>query len=84
MKDWLHLAFQPSIVKRALTYAIIVGAVLISINHGDAILHGEITRARLLKMGLTVLVPYIVSTLSSVGSIREQLRSSKPPPNRAT
>ncbi|MFQ5491698.1 MAG: nitrate/nitrite transporter NrtS [Phycisphaerae bacterium] len=68
--SWHHLATQPSIVKRACAYAVIVGALLIAINHGDAILHGDVTGTRLLKMGLTVLVPYAVSTLSSVGALR--------------
>ena len=67
---WLTLATQPSVVRRALAYALIVGAVLIGINHGDAILAGEVDPTRALKMGLTVLVPYAVSTLSSVGAMR--------------
>ena len=71
-KDWLRLALQPSVVTRALKYAVVVGLVLITINHGDALLRGQITRARLLKMALTVLVPYVVSTLSSVGALRER------------
>lgn len=70
MVGWLQLAFCRSIVRRALAYAVIVGAVLISINHGDAILRGDFDATRWLKMGLTVLVPYCVSTLSSVGAIR--------------
>lgn len=53
-------------------YAIIVGAILITINHGDAILRGEIDTTRTLKMLLTVIVPYVVSTLSSVGALRSQ------------
>ena len=72
MKDWLHLAFQRSVVKRALTYAVVVGAILITINHGDALLKGELTRDRWFKMALTILVPYTVSTLSSVGAMREK------------
>lgn len=66
----LELAFSRSVVRRALMYAVVVGAVLISINHGDAILRGEIDATRWLKMGLTLMVPYCVSTLSSVGAIR--------------
>ena len=69
MKKSLQLALQPSVVKRALKYAVVVGIVLILINHGDAILKGEVTHARLFKMALTVLVPYVVSTLSSLGNI---------------
>lgn len=71
MKQTLALALQPSVVKRALKYAVIVGAVLIAINHGDAILRGDLPPARLFRMGFTMLVPYVVSTLSSVGAMRE-------------
>lgn len=70
MKQTLSLALKPSVVKRALKYAIVVGAILITINHGDAILRGDLPAARLFRMGLTVLVPYVVSTLSSVGAMR--------------
>lgn len=69
---WLRLAARPSIVRRGLLYAVVVGAILIAINHGDAIVRGEVTVGRLLRMGLTVMVPYIVSTLSSVGALRSQ------------
>ena len=71
MKQTLALALKPSVVKRALKYAVVVGLVLIAINHSDAILRGELTPMRLFRMGLTVLVPYVVSTLSSVGAMRE-------------
>jgi hypothetical protein len=70
MHEWFRLAMRPSVVRRALAYAVIVGTILISINHGDAILAGTLDRGRLLKMALTVLVPYCVSTLSSVGALR--------------
>lgn len=81
MKEWLGIALQPSVIRRALKYALIVGAILISINYGDVILHGEIESKHLLKMGLTVMVPYLVSTFSSVGAIRT-LRSSTSDPIR--
>lgn len=68
--SWLALATSPSVVRRALLMAAIVGALLITINHGDAILRGEVDRTRLLKMALTLLVPYCVSTYSSVGAMR--------------
>ena len=74
MKESLGLARQPSVVKRALKFAVVVGIVLITINHGDAILKGEVTRRRLFQMALTVMVPYVVSTLSSVQAMRERTR----------
>lgn len=69
--EWFHIARDPKIVLRALKYAVLVGAVLILINHGDALLKGDVSLDRIFKMGLTVLVPYCVSTASSVGAIRE-------------
>ncbi len=35
-KGWLDLAFQRSVVKRSLAYGIVVGAILILINYGEA------------------------------------------------
>ncbi|MBI4327106.1 MAG: nitrate/nitrite transporter NrtS [Chloroflexi bacterium] len=76
MKQTLTLVVQPSVVKRALKYAVVVGSVLILINHSDAILKGEVSAGRALRMALTVFVPYVVSTLSSVGVMREKTSSS--------
>ena len=70
MGEWLALALRGSVVRRALGYAVVVGAILITINHGDALLAGDIDTRRILKMALTVTVPYLVSTLSSVGAMR--------------
>ncbi len=68
--SFIVVAIRPSIVRRALGYGLVVGAILIAINHGDALLAGEISMGRSLKMLLTVFVPYCVSTASSVGAIR--------------
>jgi hypothetical protein len=73
---FLGLALSPRVVRRALLYAFVVGAVLIAINHGDALLAGQVGPERWWKMGLTVLVPYTVSTLSSVGALRSVERSA--------
>ena len=71
MNEWLQLARSRPIVHRATKYAIGVGTVLIAINHGDALLHGDVSVGRLLRMILTIFVPYAVSTSSSVGAILE-------------
>ncbi|MFT5443665.1 MAG: hypothetical protein ACI8W3_002716, partial [Myxococcota bacterium] len=73
----LELALSPPVRRRALGYAVIVGAILITINHGDAILSGDVDLGRLFKMGLTTLVPYTVSTLSSIQAMRENLQTDK-------
>ena len=65
-----RLAPEPSVVRRACGYALGVGALRIAIDHGAAPWRGELTPGRWLRMGLTVLVPYGVSSLSSVGARR--------------
>jgi hypothetical protein len=80
MKDWLHLALRPSIVRRALKYALVVGLILIAINHGGALWIGDVDMHRCFRMALTVAVPYTVSTLSSVAAIRH-LRAGDNSPN---
>ncbi len=63
--DWV-------VVRRALGFALGVGSVLIAINHGDAVLSGDIGSKRFWQMGLTTLVPYCVSTASSVMAARHR------------
>jgi hypothetical protein len=75
MKEWLRIAASASVRRRALRVAGVVGAILLAINHGDAILHGDVPPVRLLRMALTLIVPYLVSTFSSVGAIRELRRA---------
>ena len=77
MNEWLRLALTPSIVRRALGYAFVVGAVLITINHGDALIRGDISVGRVLKMLLTICVPYVVSTASSVSALRDSAGQQK-------
>lgn len=69
MRVWIELCFTKPIIKRASITALIVGTILVAINHGDAILHGQINLDRLFKIVLTVFVPYVVSTVSSVSTI---------------
>jgi hypothetical protein len=70
-RTWLRLAAHPATVRRALFTAALVGIVLIAINHGDAILRGDLDRARIAKMLLTLVVPFTVSIVSSVSTRRE-------------
>jgi hypothetical protein len=78
--EWFRLACSLRIVRQALGYAIGVGSLLIIINHGDAILRSDLPIARLLRMVLTLIVPYFVSTASSVSAIRERERTDSTSP----
>jgi len=68
MKKHLHIARQPEVVYTALRFAVIVGPILVFINHGDAILAGTMDSLTWLKSALTMIVPYTVSTLSSISA----------------
>jgi hypothetical protein len=70
MRDFLLLCFSRSVVRRASITALVVGAILVGINHGDALLRGQIDTIRFFKIILTIFVPYIVSTVSSVSTMR--------------
>ena len=59
-------ARRPDIVSRSFRVSLIVGTILVGINHGDAIIDGRVGLNELLKIFLTYLVPYCVSTYSSV------------------
>ena len=72
MSNWLAIAFEPTVVRRALKMTFIVGCVLGLINHGDALLAGTMTGAAWMKIVLTFAVPYCVSTISSVQALRGQ------------
>ncbi len=67
---WLRAAMRPSVVRRSCKYALVVGSVLVAINHGDAIAGGNLSLARLLRIAGTVLVPYLVTTFASVDAAR--------------
>ncbi len=71
ISEWLRIAARPSVIRRSLRYGVLVGCILIGINYGDAIVHGEVITTGLLKMGLMAFVPYVVSTVSSVAAIQE-------------
>ena len=67
----LSVACDARVVRRSLKIAVIVGTVLMAINHGDTIMFGEMSARDWAKCTLTFLVPYGVSTVTSVLAARE-------------
>lgn len=67
---WHRLARRRDIVLRAVRVALLVGTVLALINHGDKLIDGGMQTSDYLKILLTYLVPYCVSTYSSVQTVR--------------
>ena len=70
-----RIATEPNVVKRAARIALIVGAVIGFINHGDRMIQGAMDATAWLKCLLTFLVPYSVSTYSSVMAVRDRMQS---------
>lgn len=67
---WMRLARERPVVMRAASTALVVGPALIAINHGGALLAGDVDLVRLIRMLLTAAVPYLVSTHASVAALR--------------
>ena len=69
--SWLATARRPAIVRRSVRIAAIVGTLLVAINYADRWLAGTLVAIDFIKMGLTYLVPYCVSTFAAVAAIRD-------------
>ncbi len=67
----MSIAFRWHVVRRAIFYSVVVGPILILINHWDSLIDGQVDKMQMAKMALTFAVPYCVSTLSSVSALRE-------------
>ncbi|WP_299596798.1 nitrate/nitrite transporter NrtS [uncultured Tateyamaria sp.] len=70
-----QIATDRTVMRRATKIALVVGIVIAVINHGDRMAAGQMDASAWLKCALTFLVPYSVSTYSSVMAVRERLQS---------
>jgi len=69
VKDRLRIACHAATIRLGLKYAFTVGPVLVLINYGDAMWHHDWAAISPFKVALTMSVPYLVSTFSSVSVI---------------
>ena len=65
-------AIAPSVLRRSLAAAVIVGTVLNLINQGDALFAGK--ALDWLKVALTYIVPYCVATYGAVAFRLDAMR----------
>lgn len=65
MQKLFHYWFRRETVLRAVKVAAVVGPILTVINQGDVLLSGQYSPRVFLKILLTFLVPYLVSSFSS-------------------
>ena len=69
---FVAIALSREVVMTALKVSLIVGTILALINHGAGIIQLTLTGENVLQICLTYLVPYCVSTYSSVEAIRHR------------
>lgn len=69
--SWIRLACRRDVIMRSLRVSLVVGSILVLINYIDRIIIGTLVTADFVKIILTYLVPYCVTTYASVEAIRE-------------
>ncbi|MFT6659404.1 hypothetical protein [Maritalea sp.] len=77
MIDFVQKAYRPAVVRRAAIMAIIVGVIIAIINYFDKMMVGSLSSGDVTKIIFTFLVPYAVSTVSSVLAINETQRARR-------
>jgi hypothetical protein len=66
LRCWLHAVVYPPVFRRALQVAAVVGTTLFVINQLDVVLSGKIMPLVVVKILLTYMVPFLVSTYSAL------------------
>lgn len=69
-KCWRCAPVYPPILWRSVKIGILVGSVLAVINHGGALVRGELTSGVAWKIALTYLVPFVVATWGALAASR--------------
>ena len=65
LKIYCEILTSPNVINRALKVSLIVGTTLNLINQGEALIALDITNLNFIKLGLTYLVPYGVTTYTA-------------------
>jgi len=64
-KIYCEIIISPTVVKRAIKISLIVGTTLNFINQGEALIIFDVVNLNIMKLGLTYLVPYGVTTYTA-------------------
>ena len=72
LKEYGASLFNREFMPTAFRVALVVGSVLFAINHGTALVRGNMTRDRWISAVLTYLVPYAVNIHGQYASSSRQ------------
>jgi len=78
------VATERSVLRRALVSCVLVGVLLTAVNHGPELARGEIDPLLVVQVALTLLIPLVVSIVSSVAAIRALTLAGMPAPPPTT
>ncbi|WP_159653089.1 nitrate/nitrite transporter NrtS [Vibrio atypicus] len=68
LAQFFKTAAEPAILKRSIKVSMIVGTILMFINHGDKLLGSGLDSTVIIKILMTYCVPFCVSTQASVSA----------------
>ncbi|WP_414564862.1 MULTISPECIES: nitrate/nitrite transporter NrtS [unclassified Anabaena] len=60
-KEFGLCLFNPDMRTTALKVSVVVGSILFIINHGSALVKGQMNRERWISAGVTYVIPYMVN-----------------------
>ncbi|MEM9273972.1 MAG: nitrate/nitrite transporter NrtS [Cyanobacteria bacterium P01_F01_bin.143] len=61
LREYIFALINPKLASTAVRVAMVVGSILFTINHGSALIQGEMTNGRWVSGIVTYMVPYMVS-----------------------
>jgi len=67
---FLSTAFSTTIIKNSLKVSLVVGSLLLLINHGDKMFQAQLNSDFFIQATLNYLIPYCVSTYSAVKTVQ--------------
>jgi hypothetical protein len=79
IRKYLASLLDPEFIPTGLRTAALVGSLLFLINHGPALMRGDMTHERWMSTALTYLMPYLVSVYGQ-HSYRSKLTKGTPLP----
>ena len=74
LKEYFFALINPKLASTAVRVAMFVGSILFTINHGSALIQGEMTNGRWFSGIITYMVPYMVSVHGQVISRSRRAR----------
>lgn len=72
-ESFFSLAFSRKVFPSAIKVTVLVGTILAFINHGEKIMSMSLSAEDTIRIALTYIVPYSVSTWSAVKAIRSSV-----------